>query len=117
MPHLFVFLLKVNFALLIFCAGYYLVLRQLTFYTLNRLYLVGAILFASFYPKMNPTAFLQHHQQIAQPVQAIAFRIQAPPQHFINPISHHGYWQYAAFIFWTGVILLGIRLLVQFISL
>lgn len=50
MPALFVFLLKVNIALLLFCAGYYLVLRPLTFYTLNRIYLLAAIIFASIYP-------------------------------------------------------------------
>jgi bla regulator protein BlaR1 len=117
MPHLFLFLAKVNVALLIFCAGYYLVLRRLTFYTLNRIYLVGGILFATVYPKINLSTFLQRHQQIAGPVQAIAFRIQASPKQFIRPITHHGYWQYAEFIFWIGVILLALRLLVQFISL
>jgi hypothetical protein len=40
MPALFVFLFKVNIALLLFCAGYYLVLRHLTFYTLNRIYII-----------------------------------------------------------------------------
>src|ERR1700761_698324 len=116
MPHLFIFLLKVNLALLVFCAGYYLVLRRLTFYTLNRIYLAGAILFASLYPRMNLSGFLQHHRQIAAPVQAIAIRIQAPRQ-LIRPITHHGYWQYAELVFWTGAVLLGLRLLVQFISL
>ena len=117
MPHLFLFLAKVNIALLVFCAGYYLVLRRLTFYTLNRIYLIGAILFASVYPRVNISSFLQGHQHIAQPVQAIALRIQAPPKLLINPITHHGYWQYAGFIFWVGVVLLALRLLMQFISL
>jgi bla regulator protein BlaR1 len=49
MPVLFVFLFKVNIALLLFCAGYYLVLRHLTFYTLNRAYLTVAIIFATLY--------------------------------------------------------------------
>ncbi len=118
MPHLFIFLLKVNLALLVFCAGYYLVLRRLTFYTLNRIYLVGAILFASIYPKLNFSAFLQHHQRIAEPVQALAFTIQTPPRDLIKPIAHHhSYWQYAEVIFWAGVILFALRLAIQFISL
>ncbi len=45
MPELFVFLIKVNIALVLFCLGYYLVLRKLTFYTLNRSYLITAIIF------------------------------------------------------------------------
>jgi len=117
MPHLFLFLAKVNIALLVFCAGYYLVLRRLTFYTLNRIYLVGAILFASVYPRINLTAFLQRHQHIAEPVQALAFSIQSPPKQLMRPITHHGYWQYAEFIFWLGVVLLSLRLLIQFVSL
>lgn len=118
MPHLFIFLLKVNLALLVFCAGYYLVLKRLTFYTLNRIYLIAAILFASVYPKLNLSAFLQQHQRIAEPVQAIAFTIQTPPRDLIKPIyHHHGYWRYAETIFWAGVILFALRLLVQFVSL
>src|ERR1700739_2052698 len=104
MPALFIFLLKVNIALLIFCAGYYLVLRRLTFYTLNRIYLIAAIGFASVYPRLNFSAFLQNHQRIAAPVQAIAFTLQAPPRNLIKPIAHHhGYWQYVEAIFWAGV--------------
>ena len=41
MPALILFLIKVNSALLLFCLGYFLVLRRLTFYTLNRVYLVA----------------------------------------------------------------------------
>jgi len=117
MPHFFLYLAKVNIALLVFCAGYYLVLRRLTFYTLNRIYLVGAILFASIYPKINLSYYLQRHPHMAEPVQAIAYRIQVSPKQLIGPITHHGYWQYAEFIFWIGVILLALKLLVQFISL
>jgi bla regulator protein BlaR1 len=57
MPALFVFLFKVNIALLLFCAGYYLVLRHLTFYTLNRAYLMVAIVFATLYPKIDLSDF------------------------------------------------------------
>ncbi|MGZ3836490.1 MAG: hypothetical protein ACXVB0_23445, partial [Mucilaginibacter sp.] len=63
MPALFTFLFKVNIALVLFCLGYYAVLRHLTFYTLNRIYLVVAILFASVYPLININSFVQNHQQ------------------------------------------------------
>lgn len=39
MPEVFVYLLKVNLALLLFYLVYYLLLRRLTFYVLNRFYL------------------------------------------------------------------------------
>ena len=98
MPALFVFLLKVNVALLLFCAGYYLVLRHLTFYTLNRIYLVGAILFATVYPKINLSDFLQNHEQIARPVQVVAFNWQAPAQALSE--TKHDIWFWGEIALW-----------------
>ncbi|MDR3694860.1 M56 family metallopeptidase [Mucilaginibacter sp.] len=117
MPGLFVFLLKVNIALLVFCAGYYLVLRQLTFYTLNRIYLVTAILFASVYPKINLSGFFEQHRDIANPVQTIVYNLQAPAKHLIKPLYKPDYWQWASIVFWLGATVLAIRLFIQFISL
>lgn len=115
MPALFVFLLKVNVALLLFCAGYYLVLRHLTFYTLNRIYLAGAILFATVYPKINLSEFLQNHERIAKPVQVVAFNWQT--QGNTLAVTKHDYWFWGEIVLWTGAALLGMRLLIQFYSL
>ncbi|MCO5946945.1 M56 family metallopeptidase [Mucilaginibacter flavidus] len=115
MPALFVFLLKVNVALLLFCAGYYLVIRHLTFYTLNRIYLVAAILFATVYPKINLSDFWQHHQQIAKPVQVVIFNWQAPAKALVSPLPN--YWLWAEVTLWAGVIFLAIRLFIQLYSL
>jgi hypothetical protein len=117
MPVLVVFLLKVNAALLLFCAGYYLVLRHLTFYTLNRIYLASAILFASAYPEINISEFAQSHQQIAKPVQAIVLNWQAPARKFIRPLSQPNYWYWVEVGFWIGVTVLALRLLTQLYSL
>jgi beta-lactamase regulating signal transducer with metallopeptidase domain len=117
MPALFVFLLKVNVALLLFCAGYYLVLRHLTFYTLNRIYLVTAILFASIYPQINLSGFFQQHQQIAKPVQTVILNWQAPAEALVKPIAKPDYWYWIEVIFWAGVILLALRLIMQLYSL
>jgi beta-lactamase regulating signal transducer with metallopeptidase domain len=117
MPALFVFLLKVNIALLLFCAGYYLVLRHLTFYTLNRVYLLAAILFASIYPQINLSDFIQRHQQLARPVQQVVINWQAPAQALAKTVDKPGYWAYVELIFWAGAALLAIRLFVQLFSL
>ncbi|GAA3980505.1 M56 family metallopeptidase [Mucilaginibacter dorajii] len=117
MPALFVFLLKVNIALLLFCAGYYLVLRHLTFYTLNRVYLLTAILFASIYPQINLTGFLQRHEQLARPVQQVAINWQAPAQALASKVDKPDYWLYIESVFWIGAALLAIRLFVQLFSL
>jgi hypothetical protein len=117
MPALFVFLLKVNIALLLFCAGYYLVLRHLTFYTLNRVYLLAAILFASIYPQINLAGFLQRHEQLARPVQQVVINWQAPAQSLAQKVHQPGYWLYIEAVFWIGAALLAIRLMVQLFSL
>jgi bla regulator protein BlaR1 len=116
MPALFVFLLKVNIALLLFCAGYYLVLRHLTFYTLNRIYLVAAILFATVYPKINLDSFAQRHQQLARPVQVVMLNL-APAETLVKPLAQPAYWHWAELLFFVGAAFLAIRLLMQLFSL
>ena len=117
MPALFVFLFKVNIALLLFCAGYYLVLRHLTFYTLNRAYLMVAIVFATLYPKIDLSDFAMRHETIAKPVQTVVLNWQAPAESLIKPLTQPNYWQWATVIFWAGAIFLGFRLLMQLFSL
>jgi bla regulator protein BlaR1 len=117
MPALFVFLIKVNLALLVFCAGYYLVLRRLTFYNLNRIYLVKAILFASVYPKINLSASWQRHQEIVRPVQAVIVNLDLPARAILKPLTHPDYWRWAEIVFWAGVVVLALRLCVQLFSL
>jgi bla regulator protein BlaR1 len=117
MPALFVFLFKVNIALLLFCVGYYLVLRHLTFYTLNRVYLLVAIIFATLYPKIDLSDFAQRHETLAKPVQTVVLNWQPSAESLIKPLTQPNYWQWATVIFWAGAIFLGFRLLMQLFSL
>ncbi|WP_214071092.1 M56 family metallopeptidase [Mucilaginibacter sp. dw_454] len=114
MPALFVFLLKINIALLIFCLGYYLVLRKLTFYTLNRFYLVLGILFSSAYPFIDINKLLQPFKRLAIPAQQVALNWKAPAEKLAG---HAVYWHWAAMIFWAGAAIFAARLLIQLISL
>ena len=57
MPHFFLLLLKINLVLILFSATYYLVLRRLTFYSINRAFLMFGIIFSSVYPFINLTDF------------------------------------------------------------
>jgi hypothetical protein len=52
------YLLKANAALLLFAAAYFGLLRRLTFFALNRGYLVFALLFAAVYPALPVPALL-----------------------------------------------------------
>jgi TonB-dependent SusC/RagA subfamily outer membrane receptor len=115
MPALFLFLFKVNMALVLFCIGYYMVLRHLTFYTLNRIYLVTAIIFSTLYPKINLSDFVQ--RQLTEPVQTVILRWEAPAKNLVKPLYQPNYWQWVEVIFWAGVILFAARMIVQLFSL
>ncbi|MDB5136551.1 MAG: hypothetical protein JWP37_3154 [Mucilaginibacter sp.] len=117
MPALFIYLFKINIALVLFCLGYYLVLRHLTFYTLNRIYLVVAILFSTLYPQINLSDFVQRHQQLTEPVQTVILNWRAPAENFVKPLYQPDYWKCIELIFWAGVVLLAIRLVTQLFSL
>ncbi|MBO2010269.1 M56 family metallopeptidase [Hymenobacter negativus] len=52
------YLLKANAALLLFAVAYFGLLRRLTFFTLNRVYLLFALLFAAVYPALPVPALL-----------------------------------------------------------
>ncbi|MGY3213589.1 M56 family metallopeptidase [Mucilaginibacter sp. HD30] len=114
MPELFTFLIKVNIALVLFCVGYYLVLRKLTFYTLNRVYLITAIIFSSVYPFIDLSVFAQQHQQIIAPVQNVVIIWQEPAQNFVRQAA---YWNWLAILFWAGAALFATRLIFQLASL
>ncbi|WP_426329914.1 M56 family metallopeptidase [Pedobacter sp. R-06] len=113
MPHFFIILLKINLVLILFSATYYLVLRRLTFYSINRIFLLFGIIFSSAYPFINLTGFFagrkavpafvpQFNQQVSELVKQDAVSV---------------FWQGLTVLFYTGVLLMALRLLVQFISL
>lgn len=117
MPALFIYLIKVNVALLVFCAGYYAVLRHLTFYTLNRWYLLTAIIFSTLYPFIDLSAFINRHQEIAKPIQVVVVNWQVPANTLAQSVSQHNQWYWLQMAFWAGVLLLSIRLAMQLLSL
>ncbi len=116
MPHFFVILLKINLVLVLFGATYYLVLRRLTFYTLNRIFLVFGILFSSIYPFINLTDFFHNQKEISQKVAFVPELNQKAaelvPSQFIALN-----WQLLTVLFYAGVVLMALRLLLQFLSL
>ncbi|MEC3878927.1 M56 family metallopeptidase [Parapedobacter sp. 10938] len=59
MPDSILYLLKANLALVLFYLGYRLLLRRLTFYTLNRFYLLFALLFSCSYPLIDLSVFVE----------------------------------------------------------
>ncbi|UOQ54003.1 M56 family metallopeptidase [Hymenobacter cellulosivorans] len=71
MPAPLLYLLQANVALLLFSLLYYALLRPLTFYSLNRAFLVFALLFAALYPLVD-LAWLWSTNSVAAPVLSAA---------------------------------------------
>lgn len=117
MPELFAYLLKVNVALVLFYLAYRFALRRLTFYTLNRWFLLFAIVFSSVYPLVDISTFLMQHEQWSNGLTVVIPDWQVSTIQHQNPGQAVDYWALLVAAYWAGVGLIGLRLLVQLISL
>ena len=115
---LIVYLLKVNLAILLFYFGYLFLLKQFTFYSLNRIYLLLGLIYSCLYPLINLADLFKSNPEIKQQISSISPDWQYSS--YINssyPVYDSILWQAAVVIFWTGVILMLVRLIIQLISL
>lgn len=114
MPDLIDYLLKVSIALALVYLFYQLVLRRLTFYNWNRWYLVGYSIMSFLIPFMNITGFLFRHElDEAQIVRIVpVYNIQLKEAGF-----EWNQWTVAMALLITGMLLMGIRMLLQLLSL
>ncbi|RYU81029.1 M56 family metallopeptidase [Hymenobacter persicinus] len=114
MSALLVYLLQANVALALFWAGYWLGLRRLTFYTLNRGYLLGAIGFSVLYPLLPLPGLLGPATPLVGTVQQLAPDWQTLSRPAAAGVTWH-YWVELAY--WAGVIGLLLRLAGQLVAL
>ncbi|MBK8086615.1 MAG: M56 family metallopeptidase [Chitinophagaceae bacterium] len=116
MPFIIDYLLKVSIALAVVFLFYQLVLRRLTFYNWNRWYLAGYSLLCFFIPFMNITDFLFRHE-----LQQNNFVQIIPSLQQIQLVQQQeAFWNAGTImlaIFTGGVLIMGIRVLLQLISL
>ncbi|PKV66683.1 M56 family metallopeptidase [Pontibacter ramchanderi] len=117
MPTLLLYLLKANVALVLFYLAYHLVLRKLTFYHLNRLFLLFGIVFSAVYPLVDLTELFSRHEELAV-VQSYAVVIPVWTSTAIpEQAPAFDYWLIPVGLFWIGCGLMLLRLMVQFVSL
>ena len=111
------YLLKANAALLLFAAAYFGLLRRLTFFTLNRVYLVFALLFAAVYPALPVPALLP--AEAAAPVAIVVMEASGVGQSApAGPVAPPIDWATAGLgLYAIGAAVLLARLLVQLLSL
>jgi TonB-dependent SusC/RagA subfamily outer membrane receptor len=114
MPDLLVYLLRMNGALLLFVAVYYALLRRVTFHTLNRWYLLGAIIFSVLYPLVDVTALWPQPAALSGELLIWQTAWVKPTATAAAPFDYYGW---VVRLYWVGVVVLGGRLLVQGLSL
>lgn len=112
MPSLFLLLFKINLVLLLFAAAYYLVLRKLTFYRINRVFLMFGILFSSIYPFIDLSGIFERQKAVPAFVPELSQDLARLGQN-TAPL----YWQVLTILFYSGAFIMALRLAVQFISL
>lgn len=115
MSELLLYLIKANIALCLFYFAYQLGLRRLTFYTLNRYFLLSGIVFSSLFPLVDVNDFVNRHETLAQ--QAVIYlpdlnAWQQPVQPALFSVQNLIEW-----VFWAGVAVMAMRLIMQLISL
>ncbi|GAA0540990.1 M56 family metallopeptidase [Chitinophaga japonensis] len=113
MPALLIYLIKANIALTLFYLAYRWGLRRLTFYTLNRFFLLTGIACASVFPLIDVNALLQRHREIGTVVEYV------PDLRLLQaqPAAEFSVWHLLVYVFWAGVAVMGIRFAVQLLSL
>ncbi|WP_266204053.1 M56 family metallopeptidase [Pontibacter kalidii] len=117
MPELLLYLLKVNVALVLFYLAYHVALRRLTFYQLNRLFLVFGIVFSTVYPFIDLSTLFANKQQMAA-----AYLVTMPAWAYATPTATPApaafdYWQLPVYVFWAGVSVMLVRFILQLASL
>jgi len=109
------YLLKANAALLLFAAAYFGLLRRLTFFTLNRAYLVMALLFAAVYPALPVPALLPAAPS-APLVLAVVEAAAGPAAATAQPVAAIDWAAVALAVYAAGAAVLLVRLLGQLLS-
>ncbi|MBC9932593.1 M56 family metallopeptidase [Chitinophaga qingshengii] len=111
-PAILIYLFKANVALTLFFLAYRLGLRRLTFYTLNRVFLLSGIVCSSLFPLVSVNAFVDRHETIAGGIAYLPdlSALTVPDERFTV-------WSALVYLFWIGVAVMTIRLAIQLISL
>lgn len=116
MPDLIPYLLKANVALALFYLAYHFVLRRLTFYNLNRAFLLFGILFSVLYPFVDLKSWFSQHEELTVVNTYVGYAFTVAPA-IPEQSNEFDYWQIPLFLFWSGAAVVAAKLVLQFMSL
>ncbi len=117
MTSFFIYLIKVNIALLLFFVVYYFILRKLTFYTLNRYFLLACIVIASLFPLVDVMALFNPHKTITPQLitsyspnwHTVQLQLQQPTSLTV--------WDVLYYIYWVGVAICLLHFALQLLAI
>jgi TonB-dependent SusC/RagA subfamily outer membrane receptor len=113
MSDLLLYLIKANVALALFYLGYHFLLRKLTFYGINRYYLIFALVFSAIYPFISFKDWFVSSQDLSAPLLLTLSdwqQLQLPEE------ATSAYSGFSAF-YWVSVGLFSLLLLIKLIGL
>src|SRR5690606_1102275 len=112
MPEVMIYLLKVNLSVILFYLGYRLLLRKLTFYTLNRCYLLFSLIFSFTYPLVDMAGWLETSEHVipTEVVYVIPDWQQVPTETF-------DWWTWVLGLIGVGSLWCAVRLVIRLLSL
>lgn len=118
MPVLLIYILKLSISLAVVYVFYHFALRKLTFYTWNRWYLLGYSLLSFLIAFFNITPLFKSGLLNYNKVPAIDFHSRDISLNKTTTIIQHSWSMsdWCLFIVASGVIVLGLRLLIQYFS-
>lgn len=114
MPEFFVYLLKINVAISLFYCGYYILLRKLTFYSLNRFYILFSILISVIFPFLSFPPIFSEPEIISHNFLVVESTIENLPQ---IENTQSTIWLVLTIVYWLLVLFGGLKFLIRLISL
>ncbi|WP_257669021.1 M56 family metallopeptidase [Parapedobacter tibetensis] len=112
MPDIMVYLLKANLSIILFYLGYRFLLRKLTFYNLNRFYLLFALVFSASYPLLDVASWIAK-RKVVLPHEVDYLIVDWQPV----PTETFSLWSWILTLVAMGSSWLMIRLLIRLVSL
>lgn len=116
MSQLFIYLIKANIALTLFYLAYRFGLRRLTFYTLNRYFLLFGMACSALFPLADFRALFQAKEQVPGSLVYYPIDWNALQSYAASPAALT-IWDLLSYIFWVGVAIMAVRFALQLISL
>jgi TonB-dependent SusC/RagA subfamily outer membrane receptor len=116
MPVIAWYLLKLSVSIAVIYLFYQVVLRRLTFYTWNRWYLLGYSLVAFWISLVNINPILEKNQWSHTPLVAFVPVIDNLAAAEPDPEPAYNAWDALWLVLLTGILIMGVRLLLQYIS-